>query len=63
MVRGYDVLFKNPLLGALLVCSSLLLITALMAWGSFYFKRKVAQDERLRKQYRESERDKAQTQD
>lgn len=55
MVRGYDQLFANPLLGGLLVFASLLLITAICAWGSLYFKAKVKQDEEARRQIRRSQ--------
>jgi hypothetical protein len=56
MVRGYDVLFKEPLLGALLVISALLLVTAICLWGSFHFKRMVKRDEAAKAAFRDSQR-------
>jgi hypothetical protein len=52
MQRGYDVLFSNPLLGGLIVFASLLLLTALCAWGSMSFKRLVAVDRASKAEYR-----------
>jgi hypothetical protein len=57
MVRGYDQLFANRLLGALLVFAALLLITGICVWGSLYFKRMVKQDEEDRRQIRGRDRD------
>lgn len=53
MVRGYDQLFANRLLGGLLVFAALLLVTGICVWGSFYFKRMVKKDEADREHLRE----------
>jgi len=57
MQRGYDVLFSNPLLGALIVFASLLLLSAFCMWGSFYFKRMVAADRKSKADYRKQNSD------
>jgi hypothetical protein len=55
MVRGYDVLFKNPLLGGLLVFAALLLITSICAWGSFHFKAMVRRDQERKAAFRDQQ--------
>jgi hypothetical protein len=57
MVRGYDVLFQNRMLGVALVIAGLFFITAICAWGAAYFKQMVAKDEAMRRAVRRKNRE------
>ena len=52
MQRGYDAL-QNPV-GIALIIASLLIIIAISAWGSFYFKGRMNKDKETRAKYREA---------
>lgn len=52
MQRGYDVIFQDRTLGALLICAGLLFMTAICVWGALYFQKKVKEDSEAKRKFR-----------
>jgi hypothetical protein len=53
MLRGYDVIFQNKLLGMIFIAALVFIFIALMIWGGLHSKRIMDADSAVRKKYRE----------
>ena len=53
MLRGYDVIFKEKLLGYLFTGALAFMFIAMVVWGSLYAKKLMEKDSAARKKYRE----------
>lgn len=53
MVRGYDVIFQNKLLGFLFTGALTCIFIALLVWGALHAKKLMDQDSAARRKYRE----------
>ncbi|MEI7576620.1 MAG: hypothetical protein WCK51_06990 [Armatimonadota bacterium] len=56
MQRGYDVIFQDRTLGALLICAGLLFTTAVCVWGALFFQKKIKEDSEMRRKFRRENR-------
>lgn len=56
MKRGYDVIFQDRTMGALLICAGLLFTTAICIWGALYFQKKIKEDSEMRRKFRRENR-------
>ncbi len=52
MQRGYDVIFQDRTMGALLICAGLLFMTAICIWGALFFQKKVKEDSEAKRKFR-----------
>ena len=57
MVRGYDVIFQNKLLGMIFIAVLVFLFVALLVRGGLHAKRIMESDSAARKKYREEHTD------
>ncbi len=55
MVRGYDVIFQNKLLGFLFTGALTFIFIALLIWGALHAKKMMEQDSAARKKFREEQ--------
>ena len=53
MVRGYDVIFQNKMLGMIFIGALVFIFIALMIWGGLHAKRIMDSDSAARKKYRD----------
>ena len=53
MVRGYDVIFQNKMLGMIFIAALVFIFIALLIWGGLHAKRIMDADSAARKKYRD----------
>ncbi len=53
MIRGYDVIFQNKILGMLFTATITLIFVALLVAGALHAKRLMEKDSDARRRYRE----------
>ena len=53
MVRGYDAIFQNKLLGSIFIGSLGFMFIAFLIWGGLHAKKMMDADSAARKKYRE----------
>ena len=53
MMRGYDVIFQNKLLGMISIGALVCMFIVLLIWGGIYAGKLMASDSAARKRYRE----------
>jgi hypothetical protein len=53
MVRGYDTIFQNKMLGMIFIMAASLMFIAFLVWGGLHAKKMMDMDSAARKQYRE----------
>lgn len=53
MVRGYDTIFQNKLLGMIFIAAASFMFIGCLVWGGLHAKRMMDADSASRKKYRE----------
>jgi hypothetical protein len=53
MIRGYDTIFQNKLLGAIFIGSLVFMFVAFLIWGGLHAKKMMNADSAARKKFRE----------